>query len=135
MTSLFCVLIVFFAIYIITNLNKITIGTLSIAIGILSFVLIGRKIIVRHIIREDFNITVEYLLRPNYKQNYTKTDIKNVIFKTIDYGRYGLYEKGIIIFKNQKNHHKDYLTYDIEDVPKWFWSNFNYPNELNKNSR
>ena len=125
----------FFITYKIAQLSEITSGILSITIGILIFILIGRKIIVRHIIECNFNIKVEYLLRPNFKQHYSRTDIKNIIFKTIDYGRYGVYEKGIIIFKNQKNYHKDYLTYEIDDVPKWFWSNFNYPNELNKNSR
>mgnify|MGYP003624166142 CR=1 FL=1 len=112
--SAFCILTVFFVMYNIINLNKSLSRIVSLSIGIITFILIGRKIIVRHLIGDNFNVTVEYLLRPNFKHHYSKTDIKNIFFKTIDYGRYGRCEKGIILFKNQKNYHKDYFTLGYE---------------------
>ncbi len=134
MSLLLCTLIFVFS-YLVFGLGKNFSFIFSLALGVLSFIIIGRKIIVRHLIGDNFNLTVEYLLRPNYKMHYSKTEIKNIVFKTFDYGRYGTFEKGLILFKNQKNYHKDYLTFTYNDEPKWFWSNFKYPNEINKNSR
>ena len=67
---------------------------ISILIGIIvstfMFYLIGRKTILRHIIGENFNIQIDFLFHPNHKIRLTKKEVKNIKFKVIDFGRYGL---------------------------------------------
>ncbi len=133
--SVFLFIVIFVFSHFVFGFGKTSSFIFSLLLGVLNFIVIGRKIIVRHLIGDNFDLTIEYLLRPNFKAHYSKAEIKNIVFKTFDYGRYGIYEKGLIIFKNQKNYHKDYLTFKLDDEPKWFWSNFKYPNKINKNSR
>jgi hypothetical protein len=102
----------------------------GIVISIIAFYLIGRKVILRHSIGENLNIKIDFLFHSNKTINLTRKEIKNIEFKTINFGRYGLYEKGIIIFKNDRNYHKKYFTMDINNEYKYFWTNFRYPNRI-----
>jgi len=132
--SLFLCALIFAFSHLIFGLGKTFSFIFSLALGVLNFIIIGRKIIVRHLIGNDYHIIVEYLLRPNFKKHYSNSEIENIIFRTIDYKRYGKLEKGMLMFKNKKNYHNGLLTFNLNDEPKWFWSNFKYPNRM-KNSR
>ena len=99
------------ALAIIYMLVKTTIN-ISLGFGIISaclvFIWIGRQIIVRHRILSNNTIQVDFLLRPDYKLEFTKDEIEELRFKVIDRGRFVVYQKGILIFKNGKNYHADY---------------------------
>jgi hypothetical protein len=135
-TSLLSTGIGLLALAIIYMLVKTTIN-ISLGFGIISaclvFIWIGRQIIVRHRILSNNTIQVDFLLRPDYKLEFTKDEIEELRFKVIDRRRFGVYQKGILIFKNEKNYHADYLTLKFGDEVKWFWANFEYPN-MKKNS-
>ena len=100
------------------------------AVAILSFAFIylGRQIIVRHSVDSNKTIRVEFLLRPSHYVLYSTDTIQSIEFKVIDRGRYGINEKGIIILKGEKNYHRDFMTFSVQDELKWFWTNFKYPN-------
>jgi len=98
------------------------------------YTLLGRNLIVRHTISENFNIHIEYLLRPKKNFYLTRKEVKNIQFQEVNRGRHGMREKGKIVLKSAPNYHLNYTIFSIKDEPLWFWSNFKFPNKIETNA-
>lgn len=93
----------------------------GITLGLISLLLIGRSIIVRHEIRKNNSIIVEFLLRPKHKVVFGPDKVNKIKYIEINWGRYGRFTKGIIEFNDNTNNQPLKLKDFIESELTWFY--------------
>lgn len=89
--------------------------------GLGSFFFIGRKIIVRHEVRNGNVVIIEFLLRPKHRIVLNPDEIKEIVYMDLNYGRYGRSTKGVIIYSGKDMKKRKFtLSNILKSELDWF---------------
>ena len=129
LVSVLSALTTYFIFHNILKVGEFAAQILAVLGGIFIFYVIGRKIIVKHVIEDNQNVHIKFFLDPSKDVFLDNTQVDSFLFKPVNLGRYGKYEKAYIVLKNHDNHHIQFFTLKLEDETLSFWTNYRYPNK------